>query len=225
METFKSFCVYIQIFLCVSFCGVWWYNNLENANFNIPLSLLLREKISHSSYCVTVCYPFLIYLEQENFPRIFGISVFQMEQELAALSALNDSISKNYFHLNAFSTWEMRIQYLLCHFPAHLWVIERDKKNSWIKLNTNCTRQINKSLERLGDLAAQKHQASLQDGLLHPVEVLKSPGGPESTASISDMWGFGLILKVRGLSEAQMGHTDWLWVSLLCWLTLQNCFI
>lgn len=174
METFKSFCVYIQIFLCVSFCGVWWHNNLENANFNIPLSLLLREKISHSSYCVTVCYPFLIYLEQENFPRIFGISVFQMEQELAALSALNDSISKNYFHLNAFSTWEMRIQYLLCHFPAHLWVIERDKKNSWIKLNTNCTRQINKSLERLGDLAAQKHQASLQDGLLHPVEVLRA---------------------------------------------------
>lgn len=81
-----------------------------------------------------------------------------MEQELAGVSALNDGISKNYFHLNAFSTWEMRIQYLLCHFPAHLWVIEWDKKNNWIKLNTNCTRQIDTSLERVGDLAPNKHQ-------------------------------------------------------------------
>lgn len=105
-----------------------------------------------------MCNLFVINLEQEKFPCIFGIFVFQMEQELAALSTFNDGISKDYFHLNAFSTWEMRIQYLLCHFPAHLWVIERDKKNSWIKLNTNCTRQINTSLSRVGTLTAQKHQ-------------------------------------------------------------------
>lgn len=143
----------IQIFLCVhlvvSFCGMWWHNNLENVNSNIPLALLLREKISLSSYCVTVCYLFVIYFEQQNFPCIFSIFVFQMEQELAGVSALNDGISKNYFHLNALSTWEMRIQYLLCHFPAHLWVIERDEKSNWIERNANCTRQINTSLERV----------------------------------------------------------------------------
>lgn len=137
---------------------MWWHNNLENVNSNIPLALLLREKISLSSYCVTVCYLFVICFEQQNFPCIFSIFVFQMEQELAGVSALNDGISKNYFHLNALSTWEMRIQYLLCHFPAHLWVIERDEKNNWIERNANCTRQINPSLERVGDVAPQKRQ-------------------------------------------------------------------
>lgn len=56
------------------------------------------------------------------------------------------------------------------------------------------------------EISHHKKSASLQDGLHHLIEVLKSPEGLESIASISDMSGFGLILKLRGPSEAQMGH-------------------
>lgn len=118
----------------------------------------------------------------------------------------------------------MRIQYLLCHFPAHLWVFERDKKNNWIRLNTDCTRQINTSLEIVRDLAAQKHQPLFRMASItslrswRALEVLRALQQFQICWVLGWFWSWGAL--VRQKWDILISY----WVSLLCWLTLQNWF-